>query len=105
MLVGILYSAKFFVFINGNQSVVLLMVGKLDFIHIRMKLMLKLYNSLVKRQYTVWSIYVKLFQMNNHFVHMCNQLGIDIHSTLLEGKVLNSSLSEVRKYFNDTCSQ
>ena len=105
MLVGILYSAKFLVFINGNQSVVLLMVGKLDFIHIRMKLMLKLYNSLVKRQNTVGSICVKLFQMGNHFVHMCNQLGIDIHSPLLVGKVLYESLTEVHKQFNDTCSQ
>ena len=44
-------------------------LGKLDFTHIRMKLMLKLYNSLVKRQDTVGSICVKLFQMDNHFVH------------------------------------
>ena len=35
-------------FING--------LGKLDFIHIRMKLMLKFYNSLVNRQDTVGSI-------------------------------------------------
>ena len=105
MLVEILYSAKFLVLINGNQSVVLLMVGKLDLIHIRMKLMLKFYNSLVRRQDTVGSICVKLFQMDNHFVHMCNQLGIDIHSTLLVGKVLYASLIEVYEHFNDTCSQ
>ena len=69
-----------------------------------MKLMLNFYN-LVKRQDTVGSICVKLFQMDNHFVHMCNQLGIDIHSTLLVGKVLYASLSEVHKHFNDTCFQ
>ena len=70
-----------------------------------MKLMLKLYNSFVKRQYIDGYICVKMFQMDNHFVHMCNQLGIDIHSTLFEGKVLYASLSEVHKRFNDTCSQ
>ena len=67
-----------------------------------MKLILKFYNSLVKRQDTVGSICVKLFKMDNNFVHMCNQLGIDIHSTLLVGKVLYASLSEVHKDFNDT---
>ena len=105
LLVEILYSAKLFVFINENQFVVLLMVGKLDLIHIRKKLMLKFYNSLVKRQDTVGSICVKLYQMDNHFVHMYNQLGIDIHSTLLVSKVLYASLSEVHKHFNDTCCQ
>ena len=80
-------------------------LSKLDYTHIRIKLMLKFYNSLVKRQNTVGSICVKLFQMDNHFVHICNQLGIDIHSTLPVGKMLNASLSEVHKHFNDTCSQ
>ena len=84
-------------FING--------LGKLDFIHICMKLMLKFYNSLIKRQDTVGPICVKLIQLDNHFVHMCNQFCIDNHSTLLVGKVLNASLSEVHKHFNDTCSQ
>ena len=84
-------------FVNG--------LGKHDFIHIRMKLMLKLYNSLVKRQDSVGSICIKLFQMDNHFVHMCNQLGIDIHSTLLVDKALYASLSELHKHFNDTCRQ
>ena len=67
--------------------------------------MLKFDYSLIKRQATVGSICVKLFQMDNHFVHMYNQLGIDIHSTSLERMVLYSSLSEVYKHFNDTCSQ
>ena len=52
-----------------------------------MKRMLKLYNSLGKRQDIVGSICVKLFQMDNHFMHMSNHLGIDICSTLLVGKV------------------
>ena len=60
-------------FING--------LGKLYFIHIHMKLMLKFYNSLVKRQETVGSICVKLFQKDNHFIHMSKQLSIDICST------------------------
>ena len=78
---------------------------KLDFIHFPVKLMLKFYNSLVKRQDTVGSICVQLFQMNNHFVHMCNQLDIDIHSTLLVGRVLYATMSEVHKHFNDICRQ
>ena len=53
-------------------------LGKLDLIHIRMKLMLKFYNSLGKRQDTVRSICVKLFQMDIHFIHMSKQLDIDI---------------------------
>ena len=36
---------------------------------------------------------------------MCNQLDIDIHPTLLVGKMLYASMSEVHKHFNDTCSQ
>ena len=67
--------------------------------------MLKFYNSLVKRQDTAGFICVKLFQMYNHFIHMCNQLGIDIHSTLFVGEVLNASLSEVHEHFNNKCSQ
>ena len=70
-----------------------------------MKLMLKFCNSLVRRQDTVGSICVKLFQMDNHFVHMSNHLGVDIHSTLLMGKVLYATLSEVHKHFNNTCSE
>ena len=49
-------------FING--------LGKLDFIHIRMKLVLKFYNSLIKIQNRVGSICVKLFQMDNH-LYIC----------------------------------
>ena len=41
-------------FING--------LGKLDFIHFRMKLMVKLYNSLVKRQDTVGSFVLNCFK-------------------------------------------
>ena len=70
-----------------------------------MKLMLKFYNSLLKRQDTVGSICSKLFQMDNHVVLMCKQMGIDIHSILLVGKVMYAPLSEVHKHFNDTCSQ
>ena len=79
-------------FING--------LGKIDFIHIRMKIMLKFSNSLVKRQDTIGSICVKLFQIDNHFKHMSNQLGIDICSTSLVGKVFHSSLTAVYKHFN-----
>ena len=83
-------------FING--------LGKLDFIHIRMKLMLTFYNSSVKRQDTVGSNCGKLFQLDNHFIHVSNQLGIEICSTSLFGKAFYSSLSAVYKHFNDTCS-
>ena len=103
MLVEILYSAKFVVFTNG--SCFSNGLGKLYFTHIRMKLMLKFYNSLVKRQDTVGSISVKLFQMDNHFIHMSKQLVIDICSTLLVGKVFYAYLSAIHKHFNDTCSQ
>ena len=106
MVVGILYSANFFDF-HKWESVRCFISGpgKLDFIQIRMKLMLKFYNSLVKRQDTVGSICVKLFQMAIHFIHMSKQLGMDICSTLLVGKVFYASLSAVYKHFNDTCSQ
>ena len=70
-----------------------------------MKPMLKFYNSLIKRQDTVGSVCVKLFQMDNNFIHMSKQLGIDICSTLLVGKVFYASLSAVHTHFNDTCSQ
>ena len=105
MLVGILYSAKFIFYKWESVRCFISGLDKLHVIYIRMKLMLKFYNSLVKRQDTVGSICVKLFQMDNHFVNMFNQFGIDIHSTLLVGKVLNASLSEVHKPCNDTCIQ